>query len=262
MANVQPVLQKTAALIIIGNEILSGRTKDDNTNWIAVKLSAAGIVLSEVRVVPDIENRIIQAVREVKGAFDYVFTTGGIGPTHDDITTESVAKALGCRVLMHEEARQSLLAHYQDEAELTDARLRMARIPEGAKLISNPVSGAPGFVLDNVHVMAGVPRIMQAMLDEVIGNLEHGMPILSGTVVCSLAESDLADPLSNLQDRYPDVDIGSYPSYRCGQMGVSIVVRSVERKLINNVITEVRDILASLGEEPEIMTLVGDDDNS
>ena len=246
--------QRTAALLIIGNEILSGRTKDENTSWVAAKLCEAGIVLREVRVVPDIEERIVSALNEMRVACDYMFTTGGIGPTHDDITTQSVSVAMGVKAVPNEEAREALLGHYKSEVELTPARLRMAQIPEGARLISNPVSGAPGFIIENVHVMAGVPRIMQAMLDEVIGQLEHGAPILSKTIVCGLAESDLADPLSNLQDRFPEVDIGSYPSFRSGELGVSVVVRSTDKERIDAVVDELKDILESMGEEPRVMS--------
>ena len=224
-----PDTQKTitAAILVIGNEILSGRTQDTNTTWIAEKLNAIGVRLLEVRVVPDIAERIISAVNALRPHYTYVFTTGGIGPTHDDITTESIARAFGVACPIHPAARAALEAHYE-AGELTDARLRMARIPAGAELINNPVSAAPGFRIENVYVMAGVPRIMQAMLDNIIGQIEHGIPLLSNTIVCDLGESQLADEMAALQAEHVGVEIGSYPHYRSGILGLSLVLRGTD----------------------------------
>jgi molybdenum cofactor synthesis domain-containing protein len=221
----------TAAVLIIGNEILSGRTQDANLNTIAKKLAAAGIRLAEARVVPDIEDRIIAAVNELRAAYTYLFTTGGIGPTHDDITAATVAKAYGVALIDHPEAVARLTAYYTP-ANLNPARLRMALIPEGAGLIDNPVSAAPGFHLGNVYVMAGVPNIMTAMLDNVVATLQHGPAIIAVTVSSSVPESVLAADLAAIAARYPDLDIGSYPSFRMGQIGLALVARGTDRALL------------------------------
>lgn len=223
----------TAALIIIGNEILSGRTQDANTSWIAKKLTDRGIILSEVRVVPDVESRIVEAVNALRPVYTYVFTTGGIGPTHDDITASSVAKAFDVVLEENKEASSILEAHYGAES-LTPARKTMALIPVGASLIPNPVSAAPGFVLENVHVMAGIPKIMQAMMDHVIGTLGQGPAILSNTVSCNLPESVLAQGLADVQEAYPSVDIGSYPQFKDGVFGVSLVMRGIDKQPIRD----------------------------
>jgi len=220
-----------AGLIIIGNEILSGRTLDKNTQHIGVKLNEIGVSLSEVRVIPDVEATIIDAVQHFSKRYDYVFTTGGIGPTHDDITSETVAKAFGVAWEMNDQAREILLAHY-GEAELTEARLRMAMIPVGASLIPNPVSSAPGFKIENVHVMAGVPRIMQGMLDHILPTLAGGLPVQSVTVTVDVAESKLSDDLGALQDAFPELDIGSYPNFRNGELGVSAVIRGRNEEML------------------------------
>ncbi len=242
-----PDTQKTvtAAVLVIGNEILSGRTQDTNTTWIAEKLNAIGIRLQEVRVVPDIEERIIEAVHALRARYTYVFTTGGIGPTHDDITTDSMARAFGTTCPVNEEALQTLEAYY-GAGELTDARRRMARVPVGATMIPNPVSAAPGFRIENVYVMAGVPRIMQAMLDNVLTTIEHGIPLLSNTIVCDLGESKVADEMAALQNEYAGIEIGSYPHYRGGILGLSLVLRGTDpaplvaatRRLIDVIITK------------------------
>ena len=218
----------TAALVIIGNEILSGRTQDSNTPWIAERLTERGILLGEVRVIPDEEEVIVFTVNELREKFDYVFTTGGIGPTHDDVTAECVAKAFGVRLVQNEEAFRMLEDHYGLE-ELTPARAKMCLIPEGAKLIPNPVTAAPGFIMENVYVMAGVPRIMQAMLDHVLGLIIVGKPILSTTIACTLSESAIALDLAALQENYPDVQMGSYPHYRGGTLGLSLVLRATNQ---------------------------------
>lgn len=237
----------TAALLIIGNEILSGRTQDTNTSWIAQKLAGRGIRLVEVRVVPDIEADIVIALNALREKASTVFTTGGIGPTHDDITTDSVAKAFGVPVVLDQGAREALLHHYKSEADLTPARLKMAQVPEGAVLVPNPVSGAPGYRIGNVYVMAGVPMIMQAMLDHILPELELGAPILSNTVTCNLPESAIAESLGNIQNKYKTVDIGSYPHFRAGELGLSVVLRSVDNTDLHHATEEVVHMMTKLG---------------
>lgn len=245
----------SAALIIIGNEILSGRTQDTNTSWIAERLTAMGIVLHQVRVVPDIEDDIIDAVRALKPKVDYVFTTGGIGPTHDDITADAMAKAFGVSLLLHPEAHEMLLRYYGAEAEVTTARKKMAMIPEGARLILNPVSGAPGFQMENVFVMAGVPRIMQAMFDDIKTRLKRGRPVLSNTISCGLAESVVAEALATVQARYPAVSIGSYPHYRGGVLGLSLVLRSTDDPALDQATGEVITLVRRLGGEARALSI-------
>lgn len=231
--------KQRSALLIIGNEILSGRTMDKNGGYIAEQMTRHGVPLSEIRVVPDIEDEIVDALNTLRSKYDFVFTTGGIGPTHDDITSASVAKALGLVFGRHEEAYQVLLDYYGPE-ELTDARATMADMPEGAALIPNPVSGAPGFQVENVFVMAGVPRIMQAMLNHVITKIAPGEPILSNTVGCDLVESVVAQGLGEIQEEYPDVDIGSYPNFRAGKLTVSVVIKGTDEQDIRNATKAVR----------------------
>lgn len=245
----------TAALIIIGNEILSGRTQDANTQWIADKMTQNGIRLMEVRVVPDIESSIIKSVRDVKGTVDYLFTTGGIGPTHDDITAMSMAKAFGKNLIVHPEAKQMLLNYYGSEDQLTEPRLKMAMVPEGATLIMNAVSAAPGFVIENVYVMAGVPRIMQAMLDDIMVNLRTGDPILSNTVTCGLGESMIAKDLEAIQNRYPEVEVGSYPHYRSGILGLSLVLRSTDNDALHEATGKVIEMIRKHGGEPRAISV-------
>lgn len=250
-------MQKTtysAALVIIGNEILSGRTQDKNTAWLAENLSARGIALREVRIIPDVEAVIVHTVNELRNREDYVFTTGGIGPTHDDITAACIAKAFDVPLVLHEMAYQALVDHYGDPAEVTDARKKMAMMPQGASLIDNPVSGAPGFIMGNVYVMAGVPRIMQGMFDGFVHMLAEGVPIISQTISCSLQESQIAQGLEAIQERYPDVDIGSYPNFRSGEAGVSIVVRSTDKDSVKAAGEDVVTFIQSLGIEPRAIT--------
>lgn len=250
----------SAALVIIGNEILAGRTQDTNTPWIAERLTDHGIVLGEVRVIPDIEDEIIFTVNELRKKFDYLFTTGGIGPTHDDITAESVAKAFGVELVRDEKAFQMLEEHYGIE-ELTPPRAKMSQIPDGATLIPNPVTAAPGFIMENVHVMAGVPRIMQAMLDHVLGMIKAGKPILSNTVACGLPESTVAPDLTSLQEKYPDVQMGSYPHYRGGVLGLSLVLRGTNKDSLETATDELIEIIKGHGDEPRALSIrsTGDD---
>ncbi|PZP55367.1 MAG: competence/damage-inducible protein A [Micavibrio aeruginosavorus] len=245
----------TAALLIIGNEILSGRTQDTNTQNIAERLTNRGIRLIEVRVVPDIKDIIIKTVRELKVKADYLLTTGGIGPTHDDITAESIAEAFGVKLELRAEAKAMLLAHYGNESDLTDARLKMAMIPQGAGLIKNPVSGAPGFIMENVYTMAGVPRIMLSMLDEILAIVRTGPKILSNSVSCTLGESAIAEGLENIQKKYSDVEIGSYPHYRAGALGLSLVLRSIDPVILDTATHEVVAMIRSLGSEPAAVSL-------
>jgi len=237
-----PKTKYTAALLVIGNEILSGRTQDKNINWIAVKLGERGITLSEVRVVPDVEARVVEAALALSAGYDYLFTTGGIGPTHDDITAECMAKAFKSPLVQDPGAYEMLKAHY-GEGNLTPARLKMALVPTGATLIPNPVSGAPGFTVGNVHVMAGVPRIMQAMLDHVLANLKGGALVLSQTITCDLPESRIAEGLAEIQSRWAEVEIGSYPHFQDGNFGVSLVLRSIHQDQLDEAAADVQALV-------------------
>jgi molybdenum cofactor synthesis domain-containing protein len=239
----------TAAVLIIGNEILSGRTRDVNLAYLATGLTELGIRLREARVVADVEADIVKAVNDCRARYDYVFTTGGIGPTHDDITAECIAKAFGLPLIRHSEAVARLERHYQPGM-LNEARLRMANTPEGATLIDNPVSTAPGFQIGNVFVMAGIPSVMQAMFDGVKGRLAGGAPVLSHTVSAFLPEGTIAKGLGDLQQRYSDLDIGSYPFHRQGKYGASFVLRGTERSRIEDAAAELRTLIASLGAAP------------
>lgn len=236
----------SAALLIIGNEILSGRTQDKNTAWIGEHLAAIGIPLSEVRVVPDIENRIISAINELRRTYTYVFTTGGIGPTHDDITAESIAKAFKVIYETNDEAF-ALLNDFYTAENFTPARQKMAKMPRGVELIPNPVSIAPGFIIENVYIMAGVPNIMQAMMDYILPTLERGAPILSKTLICNRPESAIAETLTNVQMEFPDIDIGSYPRYEQGSFRVSVVLRGTDEDRLNACYTVLEEQIVQLG---------------
>ncbi|WP_425532367.1 competence/damage-inducible protein A [Aquabacter sediminis] len=235
----QPV---TAALLVIGDEILSGRTKDKNIGHVAERLTEVGVDLKEVRVVPDEEPEIVAAVNALRGRYDYVFTTGGIGPTHDDITADAIAKAFGVSIDVDPRARAMLL-EYIAEKDLNEARLRMARIPDGADLVVNSVSKAPGFRLGNVYVMAGVPRIMHAMLEAILPELRKGAPMLSRTVLANAKEGDIAAPLGEIAKRYPKAIIGSYPFLdEAGRPNTNLVVRTRDAALLD----EVGDAVAAM----------------
>ncbi len=220
---------KTAGVVVIGNEILSGRTQDSNLAFIGSRLSALGIVLGEARVIPDVEATIVNTVRQFANDYDYVFTTGGIGPTHDDITTACVAKAFNRKVERHPEAVQ-VMDKYYEPGQLTEARLKMADIPDGAVLVANPVSAAPGYQLENVFVLAGVPDIMQAMFHSLEDRLTGGPPIMSASVSTNLGESRMAAGLGEIQAECEAVDIGSYPYFKNGQLGVNVVLRSTDKE--------------------------------
>ncbi|WP_259782986.1 competence/damage-inducible protein A [Aestuariispira ectoiniformans] len=245
----------SAALIIIGNEILSGRTQDGNLAHIAQKLGGIGVSIREVRIVPDIEAEIIDAVNTLRAKHDYVFTTGGIGPTHDDITAASVARAFDRPLIRHPEAYRRLLAHYKQlGVEINDARARMANTPEGATLIDNPVSAAPGFKVENVHVMAGVPKIMQAMLEGVLPTLAGGARVMSRTVLCSLPEGEIAAGLGKAQESFPTVDIGSYPAYAKNEFRLSLVLRATDLQLLDEATDRVIALIGELGGKSELLT--------
>lgn len=240
----------TACVLVIGNEILSGRTKDANLAWLAVRLNETGIRLREARVIADSEDEIVRAVNDVRARYDYVFTTGGIGPTHDDITADCIAKAFGVEIVEDPEAIRRLLRNYANPADLNAARRRMARIPVGASLIDNPVSHAPGFKIGNVYVMAGVPRIMQAMFDGIRHGLKGGKPVLSRAIAADIPEGAMAERLGALQARFVDLDIGSYPYFRQGKVGAAIVLRGVDRARVDEAAEELKIIMHELGSEP------------
>ena len=239
----------TAALVVIGDEILSGRTQDRNIAQLATWLNVQGIRLSEVRVVADVEEAIVAAVNTLRVAHDYLFTTGGIGPTHDDITVDSIAAALGVGVVVHPQGRAILEAYYATRGGLTDARLRMARVPEGAELITNHVSGAPGIRIDNIFIMAGVPHITAGMLDGLTGTLEGGRPVVSLSIGGFVPESEVADLLRATERAHDGVSIGSYPFFREGRVGSNFVVRSEEEALAQACIDELTAGLAAAGYE-------------
>jgi molybdenum cofactor synthesis domain-containing protein len=238
-------MSPTAAILIIGNEILSGKTQDANVAWLGQRLAAKGIKLCEVRVVRDEEPAIVDAVHALGKAYTYVFSTGGIGPTHDDITAACMAKAFGRKLVVDPDARERLAAYYKMRGDaLTDARLRMAQIPEGAALLDNPVSGAPGFRVENVYVMAGVPRIMQGMFESLEDTLQGGPPVLSRTVTGEMRESDIAPELEAIQKKYPEIEIGSYPAMKDGKFEVSLVLRGQDEKRLEAAMAEVEKLAA------------------
>ena len=241
----------TACLVIIGNEILSGRTKDANLSYLAVELGKLGVRMMECRIVPDAEQRIVDTVNEVRRRFDSVFTTGGIGPTHDDITADSIAKAFGVGISEHPEAVDRMTRHYGDPAQFTVARRRMARVPHGATLVDNPISVAPGFRIENVFVFAGIPRIVEAMFQSMKHTLVGGTPVQSRTVRTNIVEGIVAEPLGALQQRYAELDIGSYPGYRQGRPSVSLVLRGTDPARLDACRDELVVILRGLGGEAE-----------
>ena len=246
----QGTMTQTAAILIIGNEILSGRTQDANIQYLAKRLGDVGIRLDQARVIPDEEDVIISNVQELAATHTYVFTTGGIGFTHDDRTAMSLAMAFGVKLEENPTALDLLRDYYGDA--LNEARRRMALIPAGATLIANPISKAPGFQIQNVFALAGIPSVMQAMFDSVVGSLVGGAPILFSAVSCSLPEGVLADKLANVQDQYPEVDIGSYPYFKSGILGVSLVMRGIDAEAISNATRDVVEMVQNLGGNPVI----------
>ncbi|WP_299139029.1 molybdopterin-binding protein [uncultured Tateyamaria sp.] len=224
----------TAAMLVIGDEILSGRTRDANMHYLAGQMTEAGIDLKEVRVVSDDQPAIVAAVQALSAAYDTVFTSGGIGPTHDDITADCIAAAFDAHIDVRADARALLEAHYAKSGqELNAARLRMARIPDGATLIDNPVSTAPGFTMGNVHVMAGVPSVFQAMVASVLPTLTGGDPLVSRSVRIDRGEGDIAGPLGELAGAYPDLSIGSYPFQKDGKYGANVVIRGTDAAMVD-----------------------------
>lgn len=241
----------TAALLVIGDEILSGRTQDRNVAQVATWLNDQGIRLAEVRIVPDESERIGEAINALRTTHDYLFTTGGIGPTHDDITVDAVATAFKVPVIVHPQARKVLENYYRDRSGgLTEARLRMARVPEGAELLANPSSGAPGIKMANVYILAGVPGIAASMLHALTGTLEGGRPIVSVTIGARAPESDVADLLRETEEAHPGVTIGSYPFFSDGRYGANFVIRSVDGELAKATGEDLSKRLRSAGYDP------------
>ena len=231
-----------AAILIIGNEILSGRTQDTNTGTIALWLNSIGIKVNEVRVIPDIEDTIIDTVNNLRKVSKYVFTTGGIGPTHDDITAQSISKAFNLEYEIHAEAFKILKAYYK-VGEFNEGRQKMVWMPKKANLILNPTSGAPGFNIENVFCLPGVPSILKSMLGGLKNRIVGGKPILSHTISLRTVESEIAKPLTDVQDNNKDLEIGSYPFFQAGKLGVSIVLRSEDQSKINKCIKEILNFI-------------------
>lgn len=250
-------LQPTAAIIVIGNEILSGRTQDTNVAYIGKKLAATGIDLLEVRVIPDDEERIIKTVNEIRLLYTYIFTTGGIGATHDDITAECIAKAFGRKFVENQEALAIISDHYkgkfyQDQELFNGNRSRMAMMPEGVTLIENPVSKAPAFQIENVYVLAGMPSVMQGMLEAVLPSLQKGEPFYYNTVTSNLLEGTIAEKLTEIQNAYPKLSIGSYPFYQVPNIGTSLVIRGQDKSMIQSATDTIVEMVKGFGAAPQV----------
>ena len=240
----------TGCLIIIGNEILSGRTQDTNLQHLAKALNEVGVRMVHARVIPDVEDIIVDTVNECRETYDNVFTTGGIGPTHDDITADCIAKAFGKELYIHPEI-EAIISHREAPPEVMASRMRMARVPEGATLIDNPTGGPQGFQIGNVYVMAGVPMVMQAMVSTLTKErLGGGDPVRSRSVGAYLSEGQVAVPLGKIQDRHPDVDLGSYPFYRQEGYGTNLVMRGTDETELDEMLEEVRQMIIGFGAEP------------
>lgn len=234
-------------MLAIGDELLSGRTKDKNIGHLAEAMTLAAIDLKEVRIVGDEQAAIVEALNALRARYKYVFTSGGIGGTHDDITADAVSVAFGEACIFNDEAMERLSAHYQRRGvEFTESRKRMARMPETATLIDNPVSVAPGFRIGNVHVMAGVPQVFEAMLDNIIPTLEGGTPVISMSIDSALPEGEIGTPLAAIQKAHPDTSIGSYPRYGQGSFSTQLVVRGKEKASVEAALVAIRDMLAGL----------------
>jgi molybdenum cofactor synthesis domain-containing protein len=239
----------TACMIIIGNEILSGRTQDVNLNFLAKELNERGVRMTEARVIPDIEDTIVDTVNECRANFDLVFTTGGIGPTHDDITAVCIAKAFGVEVMYHPDI-EARIRMREAPPEVMESRLLMARVPKGADLIDNPTGGPQGFQMENVYVMAGVPMVMQAMVSALTKERLGGTdPVRSRTIGAHLGESQVAKQLGALQDKYPEVDIGSYPFYRESGYGTNLVIRGTNEAELDTLLGELRQLITDMNAE-------------
>jgi molybdenum cofactor synthesis domain-containing protein len=238
----------TAAVLIIGNEILSGRTQDTNLAYLAKKLNEYGIQIREARVVPDVEADIVAALNALRSRYDYVFTTGGIGPTHDDITADCVAAAFGVDLVVSEEIAE-VIRRRPAAPEIMEARMRMARIPRGGGLIENPL-GPPGFYIENVYVMAGIPRVMQQMIDSLQGKLRGGASVRSRSVTAYLSEGQIARRLGQIQDGYRHIDLGSYPFHRADRYGTTLVMRGIDEADLDAMLEQVKQMIVDLGGEP------------
>ena len=231
-----------AAILIIGNEILSGRTQDTNTSTLSLWLNSIGVNVKEVRIIPDIEKNIVETVNFLRKEYDYVFTTGGIGPTHDDITAQSIAKAFNLEYEIHREGYKILESYYKP-GEFNEGRQKMIWMPKNAKLILNPTSGAPGFSIENVFCLPGVPSILKSMLGGMKSDIVGGNPILSHNISLKTVESEIANSLTKVQEKNKDVEIGSYPFFQAGKLGVSIVIRSEDQDKINNCISQILEFV-------------------
>lgn len=240
----------TAGILIIGNEILSGRTQDTNVHYLTTNLGSLGIKVEEARVIPDLAHRIVNSVNEMRETYDYLFTTGGIGPTHDDITTECIAEAFGVQTFASPEISE-VIKRRPAPPNVMDARLRMAKIPIGASLIDNPTGGPQGFQIENVFVMAGIPKVMQAMFSTLHEVLEKGPIIYSRSVTAHLSESQIAKSLFAVQDKYPDIDLGSYPFFRDSKYGTSLVMRGTNLTELDSILDDIKEIIIAAGEEPQ-----------
>src|SRR4051794_7371009 len=247
----EPAKVVTACIVVIGNEILSGRTRDSNIQYLATELGLLGVQVRECRVIPDVEATIVATINEVRRKFDYVFTPGGIAPTPDDITADSIAKAFGVGISEHPEAVARMARHYGDPALFTPARRRMARVPHGGILVDNPVSVAPGFQIDNVVTFAGIPKVAEAMFQSMKHRLVGGDPLLSRTVRTNLPEGIIAEPLGALQRRFEDLDMGSYPAFRNGKPSVSLVLRGTDDARLAAASAELMDTLRKMNGEAE-----------
>jgi|TARA_B100002052_G_scaffold285817_1_gene299015 molybdenum cofactor synthesis domain-containing protein len=227
-----------AGIVIIGNEILSGRTKDTNTSCLALWLNSIGVKVAEVRVIPDKESKIVDTVNTLRKKFNYIFTSGGIGPTHDDITAQSISKAFDLEYEIHKEGYKILESYYKP-GEFNEGRQKMIWMPRNAKLILNPTSGAPGFSVENVYCLPGVPSILKSMLGGLTNDIVGGDPILSKTISLNTVESEIANSLTKVQNNNQDVEIGSYPFFHAGKLGVSIIIRSTKQKKIDNCTSQI-----------------------
>ncbi len=237
-----------AAILVIGDEILSGRTKDKNIGWLAEELTALGISLKQARIIADERQTIIDTVREFSKNYDYVFTSGGIGPTHDDITTEAVAAAFDVPVIRHAEAMARLTRHYEGtDIEFNAARQKMADIPQGAELIDNPVSAAPGYRIENVHVMAGVPSILQAMFNGIAPGLQGGVQPTRITVQCAIGEGTIATIMEAVSGQFDGVSVGSYPWFKPGQFGTAVVLTGLDSNLVENAASVLAELVQEQG---------------
>ncbi len=237
----------SACILVIGNEILSGRTKDSNIHFLSCELTKLGIQVQEARVIPDDKEVIIDTLNKVRKTYDYVFTTGGIGPTHDDITTACVCEAMGYELIRNPQAVEMLKTNYANPEDLNEARLKMAETPKGAILVENPISKAPGYQIENVFVLAGVPRIAQAMFEQLKDRLTGGAVVHSQTISTNLVEGILAHPLGDLQQKHATIEIGSYPYFKDGQLGVSLVLRATDTGNLELCAQDVKEMVASLG---------------